>query len=86
VAESAYLPLGSLETVAAAIQAAFSSAKWNDPVHAHCSLDEYTAILFNLEGVESAKCVLVSVSGGWLGYRWVVQGIGRGETPYHGFH
>jgi hypothetical protein len=116
VAESEYLPLGSPESVAAAIQSAFPPAKWDDPMHAHCRLDEYTAILFNLEGVESSNCVLVSVSGnrdpipsllelanannwiildvqnadfidpadpsceGWLGYRSVVEGIGRNET------
>jgi hypothetical protein len=116
VAESEYLPLGSLESVAAAIQSAFQSAEWDDPMRAYCSLDEFTAILFDLQGVEDSNCVLVSVSGshdpipsllelanannwvildvqnsdfinpanpsreGWLGYRSLVEGIGRGET------
>ena len=116
VAESEYLPLGSLESVAAAIRAAFPSAEWDDPLHAHCRLDEYTAIIFDLGGVDRSKSVHVSVSGsrdplpsllglvnannwvildvqnsdfidptnpsraGWLGYRSLVQGIGRGET------
>jgi hypothetical protein len=63
VAESEYLPLGSLESVAAAIQSAFPSAKWDGPLHSHYSLDKYTAIVFDLQGVESSNCVLVSVSG-----------------------
>jgi hypothetical protein len=115
VAPADYLPLGGLGSVAAAIRAEFPAATWDDPMHAHCALDEYTAMLFNLEGVEDANCVLVSVSGsrdpipsllglanangwvvldvqngdfidpanpsreGWLGYRSLVQGIGRAE-------
>jgi hypothetical protein len=65
VAESQYLPLGGLESVAAAIQSAFPSAEWDDPMHACCSLDESTAILFDLQGVERSNCVLVSVSGSY---------------------
>jgi hypothetical protein len=116
VTESEYLPLGSLESVAAAIRSAFPSAEWDSATYAHCSLDKYTAMIFDLQGVEGANCVLVSVSGsrdpipsllglasannwvildvqnadfidpanpsreGWLGYRSLVQGIGRGES------
>jgi hypothetical protein len=116
VAESEYLPLGSLESVAAAIGSAFPSAVWDHATYAHCSLDKYTAIIFDLQGVETSNCVLVKVSGsrdpipsllelahtnnwvvmdmqrgdfidpakpsrqGWLGYRSLVQGIGRAES------
>jgi hypothetical protein len=116
VAESEYLPLGSLESVAAAIRSAFPSAEWDGPTHAHDSLDEYTGIMFDFQEVEGYSFVHVSVSGsrdpipsllelananhwvvldiqngdfidpvnpsrqGWLGYRLLVEGIGRGES------
>ena len=63
VAESEYLPLGSLESVATAIQSAFPSVEWNGPMHAHGSLDEYTGITFDLHEVEGYSFVGVSVSG-----------------------
>jgi hypothetical protein len=63
VAESEYLPLGSLESVAAAIQSAFPSAEWDDPTHAHGSLDEYTGIIFDLGECKGYNWVHVSVSG-----------------------
>jgi len=63
VAESYYLPLGSLESVAAAIRSAFPSAEWAGPTHAHGSLDEDTAIIFDLHEVERYSLVHVSVSG-----------------------
>jgi hypothetical protein len=115
VADSEYLPLGSFESVAAAIRSSFPSTKWDSATYARCSLDKYTAMIFDLQGVEKANCVLVTVSGsgdsipsllglasannwvvldvqnadfidpanpsrqGWLGYRSLVQGIGRDE-------
>jgi hypothetical protein len=54
VAESEYLPLGSLDSVAAAIRSAFPCAEWNGPTHAHGSLDEYTGIMFDLHEAEGA--------------------------------
>jgi hypothetical protein len=63
VAESEYLPLGSLESVAAAIQSAFPTVEWDGPTYAHGSLDEYTGITFELHEVEGYSFVAVSVSG-----------------------
>jgi hypothetical protein len=116
VPESEYLPLGSPESVKAAIRSAFPTANWDGPTHAYGSLDEYTGIMFDFHEVEGYSFVLVSVSGshdlipsllalanannwvildiqngdfidpanpsreGWLGYRSLVHGIGRGEA------
>jgi hypothetical protein len=63
VAESEYLSLGSPGSVAAAIRATFPSADWEGPTRAHGSLDEYTAITFDLQEVDGYSFVLVSVSG-----------------------
>jgi hypothetical protein len=115
VVESECLPLGTLESVAAAIQSAFPSAEWSTPTHAYCILDEYTGIMFDFHEVDGYGFVLVSVSGssdpipsllglagannwvildvqnsdfivpanpsrqGWLGYRSLVENIGRNE-------
>jgi hypothetical protein len=63
VAESEYLPLGSLESAAAAIRSAFPSVEWDDSTHACGSLDADTAIMFDLDEVEGYSFIHVSVSG-----------------------
>ena len=89
VAESEYLPLGSLESIAAAIRSVFPSAEWDGPTHAHGSLDEYTGIMFDVHEVEGYSCVHVSVSGSRdpipsllalaNANKWVVMDIQSGE-------
>ena len=89
VAESEYLPLGSLESVAAAIQSAFPTVEWDGPTHAHGSLDEYTGIMFDLHEVEGYSFVGVSVSGSYdpipslltlvQANDWVIMDVQNGE-------
>jgi hypothetical protein len=55
--------LGSLESVAAAIESVFPSIKWDRPTHALASLDGYTGIFFDFGEVETYSWVHVSVSG-----------------------
>jgi hypothetical protein len=63
VAADEYLPLGTLESVAAAIRAAFPDAQWDDSTYAHCELDKYTGMTIDLDSVESSNSVHVRVSG-----------------------
>jgi hypothetical protein len=63
IAPEEYLPLGSLDAVAAAVKAAFPSAKWSNPSHAYYSLDKYTGVTFELKHLETSNSIQVSVSG-----------------------
>lgn len=63
VAESEYLPLGSPESVVAAIGAVFPAVKWDSPTHAMGSLDYYTGIIFDFHQIETCSWVDVAVSG-----------------------
>jgi hypothetical protein len=63
VKESEYLPLGSFESVAAAIRSAFPQVAWENPRYAIGALDKYTGITFDLLEVKAHNFVLVSVRG-----------------------
>jgi hypothetical protein len=58
-----YLPLGTLNSVAAAVRAAFPDAEWDSPSHAHRALDEYTGMIIELGHVETSNSIHLSVSG-----------------------
>jgi hypothetical protein len=63
VAADDYLPLGTPESVAAAVRAAFPDAKWDDSTCAHRGLDKYTGMTIDLDSVESSQSIHVRVSG-----------------------
>jgi hypothetical protein len=63
VADEDYLPLGTAESVAEAIRAAFPGAQWSGPTSAIWALDEDTAVMINFADVESTNAIQVSVSG-----------------------
>ena len=63
VAANDYLPLGALNSVAAAVRAAFPDAEWDSPSHAHRELDEHTGMIIELGNVETSNSIHVSVSG-----------------------
>ena len=63
VAATDYPPLGTLEFVAAAVRSAFPSATWHDLAHARFSLDRYTAVMIELQFVETSNAIYLSVSG-----------------------
>jgi hypothetical protein len=63
VADEDYLPLGSVESVAERIRAAFPGAEWSSPTWATWGLDGNTGVTIDLEGVDSSNSILVSVSG-----------------------
>jgi hypothetical protein len=63
VAADDYLPLGTLNSVADAVRAAFPDAEWDSPSHAHRELDEYTGMMIELGNVETSNSIHVSVSG-----------------------
>ncbi len=61
VASDDFLPLGTLES--AAVRAAFPDAEWNKPTYAFYDLDNYTAMMIELDRVESSNGIHVTVSG-----------------------
>jgi hypothetical protein len=63
VLQADYLPLGAAEAVAAALRVAFPSARWSNPTYAYDSLDKYTGITFEFDGVEKHHSIGVRVSG-----------------------
>jgi hypothetical protein len=69
VAEDDYISLGGLEAVQQAIRTAFPSAEWSksDPTYAsysgHDANGNEFGIEISLNGVESANCVGMTVSG-----------------------
>jgi hypothetical protein len=65
VAESEYLALDSLKTVALEIRSAFPSAKFDTPTHAVGTLDPSTGIVFDYHEVPGYSFVHVSVSGSY---------------------
>jgi hypothetical protein len=64
-----YLPLGGLEDVRKAIRTAFPSAEWSKSTPTYAAYSGHDAngnefgIEIDLQGVESANCVLMTVSG-----------------------
>jgi hypothetical protein len=63
VAANDYVPLGTLNSVAAAVRAAFPDAEWDSPSHANRELDKYTGMMIELGHVETSNSIHVSVSG-----------------------
>lgn len=63
VAADDYLPLGTLGSVASAVRAAFPDAQWDSPTYCHRELDKYTAMMIELENVETSNSIHLSVSG-----------------------
>jgi hypothetical protein len=58
-----YLPLGTLDSVAAAVRSAFPDAEWDSPTYCHRELDKYTGMMIELENVETSNSIHLSVSG-----------------------
>jgi hypothetical protein len=63
IAADDFLPLGTLESVVAAVCAAFPNAQWDKRTHAHLGLDKHTAMMIELGHVETSNSIHVSVSG-----------------------
>jgi hypothetical protein len=63
VGDDDYLPLGSLESVASKVRAAFPNAEWSNETYAFWKLDDDTAFMIELQNVESSNSIHVSVSG-----------------------
>ncbi len=63
VADEDFLPLGSVDSVADRIRAAFPGAEWSSPTWANWGLDADTGVTIDLGPVESDNMIMVSVSG-----------------------